>query len=163
MNSFIRKITFDKAALSLVTITAGAVLGEAFLRTSLADAENAKQSRYPPLSKIITKGEKPCITYSISRLYHLCTSKNSQTGHMILANWTYYAHIICTHHCKHQHNVHINIQSTFVSQKRIMWQSLTIYSHQQRCNTLVIMSRYQVKRWNHHQTMTMYVKIGSYQ
>ena len=63
MNSFIRKITFDKAALSFVTITAGAVLGEAFLRTSLGDAENAKQSRYPPLSKIITKGEEPCNTY----------------------------------------------------------------------------------------------------
>jgi len=66
MNCFIRKITFDKAALSFVTITAATVLGEAFLRTSLADAEKGKKSRYPPLSKIITKGEEPCNTYSIS-------------------------------------------------------------------------------------------------
>ena len=65
MNSFIRKITFDKAALSFVTFTAGTVLGEAALRTSLADAdaENAKESRYPPLSSIITKGEEPCNKY----------------------------------------------------------------------------------------------------
>ena len=80
MNGFIRKITFDKAALSLVTVTTGAVLGEAFTRTSLNDAENAKQSRYPPLSKIITKGEEHCNTYSISRLYHLCTPNTHKSN-----------------------------------------------------------------------------------
>jgi len=91
MNSFIRKITFDKAALSLVTITTATVLGEAFLRTSLADGEDAKQSRYPPLSSIITKGEEPCNIYRVILFVSFVL--------LILTNLTYdmhtsYAHII---------------------------------------------------------------------
>mmetsp|Transcript_378 Transcript_378/g.808 ORF Transcript_378/g.808 Transcript_378/m.808 type:complete len:271 (+) Transcript_378:363-1175(+) len=53
--NFIRKISFDRAALSLVTIAAAGVLGEAATRSSLGDAQSAKECRYPPLGSIVTE------------------------------------------------------------------------------------------------------------
>ncbi|KAL7532535.1 hypothetical protein ACHAXR_004692 [Thalassiosira sp. AJA248-18] len=53
--NFIRKINLDRAALGLVSIAAAGVLGEAATRTSLSDAQSARECRYPPLSSIITE------------------------------------------------------------------------------------------------------------
>jgi len=55
MNGFLRQITFDRAALGLVAVASAGVLGEAATRTSLGDAQDAGECRYPPLSSIITK------------------------------------------------------------------------------------------------------------
>ena len=55
--NFIRKISFDRAALSLVTIAAAGVLGEAATRSSLGDAQSARECRYPPLGSIVTEGK----------------------------------------------------------------------------------------------------------
>ena len=53
--NLLRNLNFDKAALSLISVTAVGVLGEASTRTNLNDAQNARECRYPPLSKYITE------------------------------------------------------------------------------------------------------------
>mmetsp|Transcript_40598 Transcript_40598/g.84975 ORF Transcript_40598/g.84975 Transcript_40598/m.84975 type:complete len:305 (-) Transcript_40598:177-1091(-) len=55
MNNILRKISLDKAALGIVSVAAITVLGEAACRTSLGDAQNANECRYPPLSSIVTE------------------------------------------------------------------------------------------------------------
>jgi hypothetical protein len=53
----LRKVNVDVAALGLIAAAAAGVLGEAATRTSLGDAQTARECRYPPLSSIITRGE----------------------------------------------------------------------------------------------------------
>lgn len=53
--NFLRHLNFDKAALSLISVTTVGILGEASTRTNLKDAQNARECRYPPLSKYITE------------------------------------------------------------------------------------------------------------
>jgi hypothetical protein len=55
--NFLRKVNVDVAALGLIAAAAVGVLGEAATRTSLGDAQTARECRYPPLSSIITRGE----------------------------------------------------------------------------------------------------------
>lgn len=57
MNKLIEAVNFDRAALTLVAVASVTVIGEAYARTSLGDAQNAKEARYPPLSAIITEGK----------------------------------------------------------------------------------------------------------
>ena len=49
----LRKINLDKAAIGFIIISASLVLGEAYTRTSLSDAQTAKECRYPPVSQIV--------------------------------------------------------------------------------------------------------------
>lgn len=60
MNKFIAAVSFDHAALALISIASITVVGEAYTRTSLGDAQTAREARYPPLSSIITEGEFDC-------------------------------------------------------------------------------------------------------
>lgn len=54
--NFVRSfLNIDKVALSLVSISATCILGEATTRTNLSDAQNPKDCRYPPLSNVITE------------------------------------------------------------------------------------------------------------
>ncbi len=57
MNKIIAAFSFDRAALAAVSLASTITLGEAYMRTSLVDADSAKEARYPPLSSIITEGE----------------------------------------------------------------------------------------------------------
>ncbi|KAL3775249.1 hypothetical protein ACHAW5_003677 [Stephanodiscus triporus] len=57
ITNFLRKISIDVAALSIITVTAVGVLCEAATRTSLGDAQSPRECRYPPLSSIVTRGE----------------------------------------------------------------------------------------------------------
>src|SRR6056300_1535929 len=57
MNKFIAAVSFDHSALALISIASIIVVGEAYTRTSLGDAQTAREARYPPLSSIITEGE----------------------------------------------------------------------------------------------------------
>jgi hypothetical protein len=52
-----RKLSFDKATLGIITIASGLTIVEAATRSSLGDAQNARDCRYPPLSSIVTEGE----------------------------------------------------------------------------------------------------------
>lgn len=56
-SSLFRKISFDNAALGVVTIASGLTIVEAATRSSLGDAQNAQECRYPPLGSIVTEGE----------------------------------------------------------------------------------------------------------
>lgn len=57
MNKIISAFSFDRAALAAVSLASTITIGEAYMRTSLDDADSAKEARYPPLSSIITEGE----------------------------------------------------------------------------------------------------------
>ena len=57
MNKLRAAISLDRAALAAVTLGLTLTMGEAYTRTSLVDADSAKEARYPPLSSIITEGE----------------------------------------------------------------------------------------------------------
>ena len=58
MSSFLRRgITVDNAALAVVSFATIALFGEAAARTDLGDAQGARDSRYPPLSSIVTEGK----------------------------------------------------------------------------------------------------------
>jgi hypothetical protein len=65
-----RRINFDHVTLAVVSMASCAVLGEAYMRTSLSDAQTARECRYPPLSSIVTQGkeedlyERQCLIYS---------------------------------------------------------------------------------------------------
>jgi len=50
----LRRINLDNAMASIVGISSGIVLGEAYFRTSLSDAQTAKECRYPPASGILS-------------------------------------------------------------------------------------------------------------
>ena len=52
-----RGITVDHAALAVVSFATIALFGEAAARTDLGDAQGARDSRYPPLSSIVTEGK----------------------------------------------------------------------------------------------------------
>ena len=52
-----RGITVDNAALAVVSVATIALFGEAAARTDLGDAQGARDSRYPPLSSIVTEGK----------------------------------------------------------------------------------------------------------
>ena len=82
MNKIIAAVSLDRAALAVLAVTSTLTIGEAYTRTSLDDAQTAMESRYPPLSSIITEGEliykvfnhdsqplTPCLL-----LYHLSNS-----------------------------------------------------------------------------------------
>jgi len=51
----VRRITLDGAVASIIGLSCALVLGEAYTRTSLGDAQTAKECRYPPTSDIITE------------------------------------------------------------------------------------------------------------
>ena len=57
MNKIVAAISLDRVALAAVTLASTLTIGEAYTRTSLVDADSAKEARYPPLSSIITEGE----------------------------------------------------------------------------------------------------------
>ncbi len=57
MNKIIAAFSFDRVALAAVSLASAITIGEAYMRTSLVDADSAKEARYPPLSSIITEGE----------------------------------------------------------------------------------------------------------
>ena len=57
MNKIVAAFSFDRAALAAVSLASTITIGEAYMRTSLVDADSAKEARYPPLSSIITEGE----------------------------------------------------------------------------------------------------------
>lgn len=57
MNKIIAAVSLDRAALAVLAVTSTLTIGEAYTRTSLDDAQTAMESRYPPLSSIITEGE----------------------------------------------------------------------------------------------------------
>ena len=57
MNKLLAAVSFDRSVLAVVAIASATVIGEAYTRTSLGDAQSAREARYPPLSSIITEGE----------------------------------------------------------------------------------------------------------
>ena len=57
MNKIIAAVSFDSVALAAVAMASTLTIGEAYMRTSLVDADSAKEARYPPLSSFITEGE----------------------------------------------------------------------------------------------------------
>ena len=52
--NILRRLNLDNAMASIVGISSAVVLGEAYLRTSLSDAETARECRYPPVSDILS-------------------------------------------------------------------------------------------------------------
>lgn len=50
----LHRVSLDLTVGVFTAISAGVVMGEAYARTSLGDAQTAKECRYPPLSQIIT-------------------------------------------------------------------------------------------------------------
>ena len=56
MKSFkvLSRVSFDNAVASMIGISSILVMGEAYFRTALRDAQTAKECRYPPVSNILS-------------------------------------------------------------------------------------------------------------
>ena len=56
MKSFkvLSRVTLDNAIASIIGISSALVMGEAYFRTALRDAQTAKECRYPPVSNILS-------------------------------------------------------------------------------------------------------------